>query len=652
MKAFRFLALALCAAALAVSCETTIDIIEIPADTDVQTFTCVIDDTPASRLGIASDGKTSWEVGDQIMFHGKWIGYGSSRYYSRTVTLAAENISADGKTATVTVGALHNDTPSAGCASNIYAVYPADAVSVDNGSGSWRDKTPFTTSNKPIMVGYNKEVDGSSFSFINVCSVITFTVSGDYDSYEFSGNNGETVGYSDYQVRAYWTTEGEQYANLKAGGTPLTTISGPVTANGTAINRICIPAGVNLGAGFTLRLLKGGVAQKRAQTSTAMNLANGDFLNLGSITSHLKDMPTAQLCRSEYLGTKPAVIAYLTQYTDVSTLDATNLTHINYAHGRFVNKTTGDGGIEILTGDNDLMANVLALRTAKSSLKVLLMIGGWGSNGNGFSMMARDPEKRTAFCQACKNHIDTYGFDGIDIDWEYPGGGPEGNEKSDADALNFNAVLRELRTTIGDTKIISVASSADAKYIDWSEAILYVDYVNVMTYDMGKPPYKHDAPLYRSTTFDQFNCHESIAAHEEKGIPANRLVLGVPFYGKACAPYNTDPESSSVNILFHEMASILNSHYYVKGEMDVTDYNNYRWDDVAKVPYLVDGEGNILVCYDDAESVAWKGKYAHDNGLMGVMFWEYRHDDASHTLLQSLAGALAFGTAPEHTPEI
>ena len=379
MKAFRFLATALCAAALAISCETTIDITEIPADTDVLTFTCVIGDVPGSRVSIAGDGKTSWEVGDQILFHGKWIGVGSDTY-SRTVTLAAENISADGKTATVSVPSFNKGTVTDNEASDMYAVYPADAVKVDNGSTNWRSTQPFITSNKPLMVGYNKEANGNSFTFINLCSVITFTVSGDYDSYEFSGNNGETVGYSDYRARVYWTTGGEQYADLRAGGTPLTTISGPVTANGSTVNYICIPAGVDLGAGFTLKMLKSSVAKKRAQTSTAMNLASGDLLKLGSITSHLKDMPTPQLCLPEYLGETPAVIAYMTEYTDKSDLAATSyVTHINFCHGRFGNPETGDGGIVINGGEyTSLRSAVLALKASRPELKVLLMIGGYG----------------------------------------------------------------------------------------------------------------------------------------------------------------------------------------------------------------------------------------------------------------------------------
>ena len=361
-----------------------------------------------------------------------------------------------------------------------------------------------------------------------------------------------------------------------------------------------------------------------------MSLSANDLLSLGNISSHLQDPPAPGLCRPEYLGQTPAVIAYLTEYTDKNDLAATSyVTHINFCHGRFGNPTTGDGGIVINGGSyTDLRDAVLALKDSRPELKVLLMIGGYGERANGFSEMARSAAKRTAFCQACKSHIDTYGFDGIDIDWEYPTVAARGNGASSADALNFNAVLRELRETIGDTKIISVASYAGADYIDWSEAICYVDYVNDMTYDMGNPPSKHNSPLYRSATFNNLSCHESVEAHKAKGIPADRIVMGVPFYGHGKSPYSED-------VKFNEMAGILAATSGVYAGNNIR-----RWDDTAKVPYLVDSSDNILLCYDDAESVAAKGAYAKDAGLFGVMFWEYRHDDASHSLLRALHDAV------------
>jgi len=342
---------------------------------------------------------------------------------------------------------------------------------------------------------------------------------------------------------------------------------------------------------------------------------------------------TGTLCTD--IGQKPVILAYYTENSK-DLPDVTLLTHINYAHGRFVNPSTGDGGIVI--ADTDLMKKVIGLKSVNPKLKVMLMIGGWGMKADGFSMMARDAAKRTEFCQSVKSHLDGYGLDGVDIDWEYPTYSAEGTGASSADTENFNKVLKELRETIGTSKIISFASASNAKYVDWSTAIKYIDYVNVMTYDMGHAPDGHNSPLYRSALFDHRSCDESIALHREKGIPADRMNLGVPFYGKA--EKNPAVKVYEYEVNFNEMASILEKNYYEKRKLDVTGKNIRKWDAVAKVPYLTDVAGHVLLSYDDAESVAAKGEYVVENKLLGAMFWEYRHDDNKQTLLKALVKAV------------
>ena len=337
----------------------------------------------------------------------------------------------------------------------------------------------------------------------------------------------------------------------------------------------------------------------------------------------LTEEPVANLCDEEFLGQKPMIIAYYTENSSALP-DPSCLTHINYAHGRFVDKETGDGGIWI--EKPELLEKVIALKQQKPSLKVLLMIGGWGDKADGFSMMARDARKRTLFCQSCKEHIDNYGLDGIDIDWEYPTAGPSENGRHPDDTRNFNLVLKELRETIGNTKIISYASSASADYVDWKTAMLYMDYVNVMTYDMGDPPY-HNAPLYYSAAITKKrSVDQSITQHFAAGVPLNRQVMGVPFYGHGTDPYKDD-------VKYNEMEGIFSSSKY-EGK------NIRKWDAVAKVPYLVDESGNFLLGYDDQESVTFKGQYVVQKKLLGAMFWEYRHDDSKGTLRKALCKAI------------
>ena len=335
------------------------------------------------------------------------------------------------------------------------------------------------------------------------------------------------------------------------------------------------------------------------------------------------------------IGQTPIILAYYTENSSALP-DVTLLTHINYAHGRFANPTTGDGGIVI--SKPELMQDVIKLKSKNPKLKVLLMIGGWGIKADGFSEMACDAAKRTDFCKSVKSLLDKYSLDGVDIDWEYPTYSAEGTGARSEDTANFNLVLKELRETIGTSKIISFASSASAKYVDWPEAIKYIDYVNVMTYDMGSAPNGHNSPLHRSALFDHRSCEESIEAHQKKGIPLERMNLGVPFYGKA--EKNPVNKVYEYEVNFNEMASILEKNYYAKRKLDVTGKNIRKWDDVAMVPYLTDTGGHVLLCYDDAESVTAKGEFVNEKKLLGAMFWEYRHDDSNHTLLKALVKSI------------
>ena len=336
------------------------------------------------------------------------------------------------------------------------------------------------------------------------------------------------------------------------------------------------------------------------------------------------------------IGKTPIVLAYYTEYS-TELPDVTLLTHINYAHGRFKNPKTGDGGIEI--AEPSKLKNIVALKSKNPDLKVMLMIGGWGGHADGFSMMARDADKRTAFCKAVKAHIDTYKLDGVDIDWEYPTQSADGETGCDpSDTQNFNLVLEELRATIGTSKIISFASSSSAKYVDWATAMKYLDYVNVMTYDMGAAPNGHNSPLYRSARFAQRSCDESVSEHLKKGVPLNRQVLGVPFYGKSEKNPSADRKFFEYSVKYYEITEILEKGTYKGSPLKTTVTRVF--DDTAKVPFLADPLGKNVLSYDDPESVGLKGKYVKERPLLGAMFWEYRYDDSKHSLLKALVNAL------------
>ncbi len=338
------------------------------------------------------------------------------------------------------------------------------------------------------------------------------------------------------------------------------------------------------------------------------------------------------------IGQTPIVLTYYTEYNE-ELPDPTILTHINYAHGRFKNPKTGDGGIVITESKKCPISKVIALKEKNPRLKVLVMIGGWGGHADGFSMMARDAAKRTEFCKSVKENLDKYHLDGVDIDWEYPTQSADNETGCDPnDTKNFNLVLKELRETIGTDKIISFASSSSGKYVDWKTALLYMDYVNVMTYDMGAAPNGHNSPLHKSSMFNHRSWDESIDAHVKAGVPKNRQVMGIPTYGKSKKNPSDSEKIFDYSVKFYEIADILNKGTY-KGKKLARPVTR-RWESTSKVPYLVDNAGVNVLSYDDVESVTAKGEYIKEGGELGAMFWEYRYDDSNRSLIKAVVKAL------------
>ena len=240
-------------------------------------FTCTLEGDASSKVATTEAGKVTWEAGDEILVHGE----GSSN--RAVVTLSAGDISADGKTATISVTGIEPyDRSDKGIASTIYAAYPASAVI----NANLYYYATFNSTNEMLMAGYNV---GNELRFRNLCGAFCFTVSGDYDSYTFSGNNGETVGYGTYEVKLVYTGTAESADYNHDTKNPVTSISGPVVSDGSTLNFIYIPQGANFTEGFTIKLYKGENLVKVARTGKSENLTRNKLVRLGSLNGHLSD---------------------------------------------------------------------------------------------------------------------------------------------------------------------------------------------------------------------------------------------------------------------------------------------------------------------------------------------------------------------------
>ena len=303
---------------------------------------------------------------------------------------------------------------------------------------------------------------------------------------------------------------------------------------------------------------------------------------------------------------EPVVLAYVTAWSSIMP-DPAYVTHINYAFGHVNDRFDG-----VRIDNEERLRSIVELKKQKPSLRVMLSIGGWGSGG--FSEMAADETTRKAFAADCHRVVQTFGLDGIDMDWEYPTSSQSGISSSPHDMDNFTLLMRDIREAIGSEKLLTFASAANAHYVDFKAVDPYVDFVNIMTYDMANPPFHH-AALHRSPLVKQLSADEAVEAHIRAGIPAERLTLGIPFYGRGIG----------------EIPNFIDYREII----ELTDYQT-QWDEEAMVPYLTDADGQFVCTFETARSIALKCLFLKEKGMLGAMYWDYNGDDAEGTLRKAV----------------
>jgi len=321
------------------------------------------------------------------------------------------------------------------------------------------------------------------------------------------------------------------------------------------------------------------------------------------------------------------------------------LTMINYAFfypmpdGRLVGRDTVGDEI-FLRGERDIEKRTYKPGTAlvelahRHGVKVLLSIGGWEDSSN-FPEVAASETKTEQFAHSCMSKIREYDFDGIDIDWEYPGyvdhkGTPE-------DRQNLTLLLKITRDSLtahgirtGKKLLLTAALPAGASNLsnfDLEKVTDLLDMLNVMTYDLSgtwDPVSGHNAPLFSPNDIDSSRNIDAAfrlftVTHK---VPASKVNIGVPFYGhtfaNCTAPYASHSGPDTVHFSAHGCF-----YYDIVHSMD--KFTRF-WDDRAKVPYLVSQEWKTFISYDDEESVGHKAQYVLDKNAGGVIVWEITGD--------------------------
>lgn len=387
------------------------------------------------------------------------------------------------------------------------------------------------------------------------------------------------------------------------------------------------------------------------------------------------------------------------------------VTHVNYAFAKPLADGTIAGfdcwaamkesqGCENKDGAYD--GNFADLQYAKAKyprVKNLISIGGWTLSGT-FSDIAADPVKRNRFAESSIEFMKKFGFDGIDIDWEYPGqpGDPNTNNKyRPEDKQNFNLLLAKVREKLdaasaadnrtgSDKYLLTIAAPAGETAISTSEPGVYhqyLDFINLMTYDYRGAWDRvtgHHSPVYPSEDGlekEKFNADYTANLYHSLGVPKHKLNIGTPYYSRGWGlvdpntgnngmfansgeTYNTgpcgiwdDPNSQ------HNQCGGQNPYYHIKNVMEKDPaFTKYR-DPVNQTPWLYSPSKREVYSYEDEVSLAFKADYVNNSGWGGMIVWEITGDSPAgggtaltDVLYQKFTQPTVLDTEPPTAPTV
>lgn len=296
-------------------------------------------------------------------------------------------------------------------------------------------------------------------------------------------------------------------------------------------------------------------------------------------------------------------------------------------------------------------------------LKVCISIGGWTLSWT-LSKIAANATLRTQLVTSTVDFVVQNGFDGVDIDWEFPGKQGVGYNYVDEqnDQANLIALLKAFREELdarSPNKHLELTGAMGCNPIvikNYAGTAQYMDYILLMTYDFAGHwgDGDHQSALYRnpkSSLDPLWNGDSAVKQTMAIGYPAEKICLGIPMYARGWAKVTpTDPN----NPLFGKSNGVAGVSYSgAAGEPGLTSWRHLLpqigvngltryWDDVAKVPYVYRPSTGEAWTYDDPQSGGIKGKYVVDNNLGGVLFWELSDDtrDGKENILTAVVTEL------------
>ena len=303
-----------------------------------------------------------------------------------------------------------------------------------------------------------------------------------------------------------------------------------------------------------------------------------------------------------------------------SSMNLEYITHIFYAFAWvkedgavYLSDEYADDQIEI-NGMKGCLNDLRSVKERYPHIKTLLSIGGGGKGSVPLPAVAANPEARSKFAWTAEEMVETYGLDGIDVDWEHPSSTQQG--------VDYVQLLAALREALPSPRfLLTTALPAGEwvlKNINLKQAATYLDYINLMTYDFSGPWTSicgHHAQLYTPkrphNDASRTSCSSGVAYVQSQGVSPSQMLLGIPTYGRSFKG------ASKVGDTF-------SGHAGEEGTFEYRDLPRPRatvkFDDDVGAVYCVGGDGGF-VSYDDPRSVTMKAEFVKQQKLGGLFYW-------------------------------
>jgi chitinase len=355
---------------------------------------------------------------------------------------------------------------------------------------------------------------------------------------------------------------------------------------------------------------------------------------------------------------------YLGPAAPLDNFDVNQMTHIIFCFGQLEGNR-----YKISKDDSATIQKMVSLKKKNPQLKVIISLGG-GRGCKTCSDAFATESGREEFAKSINEFHRYFGTDGLDLDWEFPNIEHfPGQKYSPADKKNFTKLVHTIRKFNPDYELSFAAGAHEGIFeevVEWKKVMRKMDYVNLMTYDIGSYQNRPKLTQYRHLSLgdDSKNTAHHTALYStpdqlhsvpgsysqfstpgqersvdfcvkyllDKGIPANKLIVGAAFYGR-----------------IYENVENLNNGLYQPGKYKGgVSFRNlsaqfpadsgfvYHWDEIAKAPFIFNPQKKIFVTLDDKKSVGLKTQYVIDNKLGGIMFWQLNNDAFSDGLLNEI----------------